>query len=189
MSHVHAFFIHTYHFFLYLIDINYVGTFLFIPLSLSLSLSLFLSVSCSMALKWKSTLYRNPICSRTSSFSPSVDPTPSHVQFHDDKARKHFSENFSRYGIHLKCQVVLSDFSDIDLPTVIYSRGWESLCGIPITCTSVIIQKFYSNMHGFDYSMPHFITHVRGTRIVVTSDLIFEVLHVPRVEFTDYPSC
>ena len=44
-------------------------------------------------------------------------------------------------------------------------------------------------MHGFDYSVPYFITHVRGTRIVVTLTLISEVPHVPRVEFADCPSC
>lgn len=54
---------------------------------------------------------------------------------------------------------------------------------------SMIIHEFYSNMHGFDYAVPHFITRVWGTRIVVTPDLISEVLHVSRVEFTDYPSC
>ena len=37
-------------------------------------------------------------------------------------------------------------------------------------------------------SVPHFITHVRGTRIIITSDLISEMLHILRVEFTDYPS-
>ena len=42
-------------------------------------------------------------------------------------------------------------------------------------------------MHGFDYSIPHFITCVRGTHIVVTSDLIVEVLYVPRVVHPDYP--
>ena len=56
-----------------------------------------------------------------------------------------------------------------------------------ITCPSVIIQEFYSNMHRFDYSIPHFITRIRGTRIVVTPDLISEVPHVPKVEFADYP--
>ena len=56
-----------------------------------------------------------------------------------------------------------------------------------ITCPSVIIQEFYSNMHRFDYSVPHFITRIRGTRIVVTPDLISEVPHVPKVEFADYP--
>ena len=44
-------------------------------------------------------------------------------------------------------------------------------------------------MHGFDYSVPYFITRVRGTHIVVTLDLISEVLHVLRVEFADYPNC
>ena len=53
----------------------------------------------------------------------------------------------------------------------------------------MIIQEFYSNMHGFDYSVPHFITRVRSTRMVVTPDLIFEVLHIPKVEFANYPSC
>ena len=43
---------------------------------------------------------------------------------------------------------------------------------------------FYSNMHGFDYSVPHFVTRVQGTRIVVTPDIVFEVLHVPRVALT-----
>ena len=53
----------------------------------------------------------------------------------------------------------------------------------------MIIQEFYSNMHGFDYSIPHFITRVQGTHIVVTPDLISEVLHIPRVEFADYLGC
>ena len=44
-------------------------------------------------------------------------------------------------------------------------------------------------MHGFDFSVPHFITHVRGTRIVVTPQIVADVLCVPRVEFLDYPSC
>ena len=44
-------------------------------------------------------------------------------------------------------------------------------------------------MHGFDYFVPHFITRVRNTRIVVTSNFISKVLHVPRVEFANYPGC
>ena len=44
-------------------------------------------------------------------------------------------------------------------------------------------------MHGFDTSVPHFVTRVRGIRIVVTLDLISEVLHVPRVAHLDYPGC
>ena len=51
----------------------------------------------------------------------------------------------------------------------------------------MIIQEFYFNMHRFDYFVPHFITRVRGTHIVVTPDLISVVLHVLRVEFADYP--
>ena len=90
-----------------------------------LSLSLLLSINCSMgsmAPKQKSTLSQNPLHSRASFSS---DPTPSHVQLHNDEARKDFLENFSRRGIHSKCQVILSDFSDTDVPTVIHSRGWE----------------------------------------------------------------
>ena len=42
-------------------------------------------------------------------------------------------------------------------------------------------------MHGFDFSVPHFISHVRGTHIVVTPKIVSDVLRVPRVEFLDYP--
>ena len=80
-------------------------------------------------------------------------------------------------------------FFDTNLPTIIYSRGWESLCGPLVTCHSMIIHEFYFNMHGFDYSVPHFITRTRGTHMVVTPDLISKVLHVLRVEFAKYPSC
>ena len=86
-------------------------------------------------------------------------------------------------------QVILSDFSDTNLPTVIHSRGWESLCDIPVTCPSVLIQEFYSNMHGFDYLVSLFVTRVRGTRIVVTSDIVFDMLHVQRVAHPDYLGC
>ena len=41
-------------------------------------------------------------------------------------------------------------------------------------------------MHGFNYSIPHFITRVRGTRIVVTLNFISKVLHILKVEFDDY---
>ena len=153
-----------------------------VPPSLSLSIWLV----CSMApKKSKSTLSQNPLRSRVST----SDSTPFHVRFCDEKARQDFLENFFRRGIHSEGQVVLSDFSDTDLPTIIYSRGWEPLCGILITCPSVIIQEFYSNMHAFDYFVPHFITRVRNTRIVVTPNLISKVLHVPRVDFADYPGC
>ena len=44
-------------------------------------------------------------------------------------------------------------------------------------------------MHGFDYSVPLFVTHVRGMRIVVTLDIVSDVLYVPKVEHPDYPGC
>ena len=43
-------------------------------------------------------------------------------------------------------------------------------------------------MHGIDRSIPLFFTRVRGTRIPVTPQLVADVLHVPRIEFPDYPS-
>ena len=118
-----------------------------------------------MAPKRKSTLARNPLRSGASS---STNPSPSTVWFHDDDAFKAFSENFSRRGIHSEYQVVLSDLADIDLPSVIHSRGWESLCDVSVPCPLILIQEFYSNMHGIDRSVPFFFTRVRGTRIFVT---------------------
>ena len=44
-------------------------------------------------------------------------------------------------------------------------------------------------MHGIDSSVPLFHTCVRGTHIVVTSQLVANVLHVSRVEHPDYPGC
>ena len=53
----------------------------------------------------------------------------------------------------------------------------------------MLIQEFYSNMHGFDYLVPLFVTRVQGTCIVVTPAIVSNVLYVPRVEHPDYPSC
>ena len=53
----------------------------------------------------------------------------------------------------------------------------------------MMIQEFYSNMHNFDSSVPQFVTHVCGTRIVVTPELISEMLHVLRESHPDYPGC
>ena len=139
-----------------------------------------------MTPKHKSTPAQNPLRSDASS---SFDPSLSTVRFRDDDAFKAFSENFSRRGIHSECQVVLSNFADTDLPFVIHSRGWESLCDILVTCPLVLIQEFYSNMHGIDHSVPLFFTRVRDTRIPVTPQLVADVLHVLRIEFPDYPSC
>ena len=44
-------------------------------------------------------------------------------------------------------------------------------------------------MHGFDYSIPRIFTSIRGIRIVVTLELISNVLHIPRVSHPDYPGC
>ena len=44
-------------------------------------------------------------------------------------------------------------------------------------------------MHGFDYSVTLFVTRVRGTRIMVTPDIVSEMLNVPRVAHLDYPGC
>ena len=140
----------------------------------------------SMAPKRKSTPAWNPLHFGASS---SFDPSPSTIWFRDDDAFKAFSENFSRQGIHSECQVVLLDFADTDLPSVIHSRGWESLCDVPVTCPLLLIQEFYSNMHGIDHSVPLFFTHVRSTCILVTPQLVANVLYVPRIEFPDYPSC
>ena len=126
-------------------------------LLISLSLSLFLLVSLRMTPKHKSIPSRNPLCSRAASSS---NPTPSSVWFLDEKACQDFLENFSRSGIHSEHQVILSNFSDRDLPTIIYCRGWESLYNISDTCPSMIILEFYSNMHEFNYFVPHFITRV-----------------------------
>ena len=44
-------------------------------------------------------------------------------------------------------------------------------------------------MHGLDSSVPLFHTRIRGTRIVVTPELVSDVLRVPKVEHLDYPNC
>ena len=175
MSHVHAFPMHMYSLFNILVIFELLGTFLIVFLSLPLFL---FTLVVSMAPKHKSTPARNPLHSGASSSS---DSAPLSLRFCDDDAHKAFSENFSRRSIHSECQM---DFADTDLPTVIHSRGWESLCDIPVTCPLVLIQEFYSNMHRIDRSVPLFFT-----RIPVTPQLVADVFRVPRVEFPDYPSC
>ena len=73
-----------------------------------------------MAPKHKSTPAQNPFHSGASSSS---DSAPLSLRFRDDDAHKAFSKNFSRRGIHSKRQVILADFTNIDLPTVIHNRG------------------------------------------------------------------
>ena len=125
MSHVHAFPMHMY-FLFNIFDIIDVALDFSDCSSLFLPLFLF-TLIVSMAPKRKSTLAQNPL--RSGAFSSS-DPSPSNVQFRDDDSFKAFLENFSRRGIHLERQVVLLDFADTDLPFVIHSKGWKSLCDI-----------------------------------------------------------
>ena len=44
-------------------------------------------------------------------------------------------------------------------------------------------------MHGIDRSIPHFVTRVRDISILVTPQLVVDVLRVTKIEFLDYPSC
>ena len=83
----------------------------------------------------------------------------------------------------------MANFTNTDLPNVIHSQGWESLCDNPVTCPLVLIQEFYSNIHGIDRSVSLFLTRILGTRIPVTPQLVTNVLQVPRVEFPDYLGC
>ena len=183
MSHVHAFSMHMYFFLHILTIVNCFGTFFIVSFSLPLFL---FTLVVSMAPKRKSTLAQNPLRSGTSSSSNSA---PLSLQFCDDDAHKAFSKNFSRRGVHLECQVILVDFADTDLPTVIHSREWESLCDVPVTCPFVLIQEFYSNMHEIDRSVPLSFSHIRGTRIPVIPQLVANVFRVHRIEFSDYPNC
>ena len=41
-------------------------------------------------------------------------------------------------------------------------------------------------MHGFDYSIPLFVTRVRGMRVVFTPDIVSNVLHILKVAYLDY---
>ena len=111
----------------------------------------------SIALKRKSTLARNPLHSGASSSS---NHAPLSLRFRNDDAHKAFMENFSQRGIHLECQVILGHFADTDLPTIIQSWEWESLCDEPVICPLMLIQEFLSNMHGIDRSVPYFVTRV-----------------------------
>ena len=161
MAHVHAFPMHTYPLFNILVLFELLGTFLIVFISLPLFL---FTIVVSMAPKRKSTPAQNSLCFDASS---SFDSAFLSLQFCDDDAHKAFLENFSRRDVHSEHQV-MANFTDIDLPTIIHSREWESLCDVPVTCPLMLIQKFYSNMHEIDCLVPLFFTCVRGTRIPVT---------------------
>ena len=124
---------HMYFLFNILVIFELLGTFFIVFLSLPLFL---FTLVVSMAPKRKSTPARNPLHSGASSSSNS---DPLSLRFHDDDAHKAFSENFSRRGVHLERQVILADFANINLPTVIHSWEWESLCNVLITCPFMLI--------------------------------------------------
>ena len=44
-------------------------------------------------------------------------------------------------------------------------------------------------MHGIDRSVPLFFTRIQVTRILVTPQLVADMLRVLRIEFPDYPGC
>ena len=44
-------------------------------------------------------------------------------------------------------------------------------------------------MHGIDRSVPLFFSSVRDTRILITLQLVADVIWVPRIEFSDYLGC
>ena len=44
-------------------------------------------------------------------------------------------------------------------------------------------------MHGINHSVPLFFTRIQGTRILVTPQLVADMLQVPGIKFPDYPSC
>ena len=118
---------------IYLLYLNYFETFLIVSLFLPLFL---FTLVVSMAPKHKSAPSQNPLCSRALSSS---GPTPSHIRFCDEDAQKDFSENFSRRGVYSKRQVILANFADTNLSTVIHSQEWELLCDVSVTYPSVLI--------------------------------------------------
>ena len=114
MSHVHAFPMHTYSLFNILVIFELLGTFLIVFLSLPL---LLFTLVMSMAPKRKSIPTQDLLLSGASS----SDSLPFSLRFCDDDAHKAFSENFSRPNVHSERQVILVDFANTDLPTIIHN--------------------------------------------------------------------
>ena len=130
MSHVHAFPMHTFSTFsIYLLYLNRFGAFFIVSF---LPLSILFTLVVSMAPRCKSTPARNLLRSNASSSS---DSAPLSLQVRDKDAYKALSKNFSRRSFHSERQVILSDFADTNL----HSRGWESLCDVPVICPLVLI--------------------------------------------------
>ena len=104
-SHVHTFFMHT-------SFLSFLFLWFLVVIVFCLSW-----IDYAMAPKaCKSTSGRNPL----QGFGSSFDSFPLlHVRFHDKKARKDFSENFQKHGVHPESHVILSDFFNTLLPGVI----------------------------------------------------------------------
>ena len=116
------------YFLIYLLYLNCVGAFLIVSFSLPLFL---FTLVVSMAPKRKSAPSRNLLRSETS--SSSSNPTPSHIRFHDEDARKAFSENFSRRGIHSERQVILAYPLKVLFLSIISTHWGEGLVHIRVT--------------------------------------------------------
>ena len=133
----------------------YVFSLFFLFCSVGDVFSLFLPFSLSDRLRMTPKRKSTPTWNLLSSESSSSNPTSLlHIWFHDVKAQQDFLENFQRCGVHSKRHIILSNFSDISLPGVIWTRGWESLCEILLRYLIVFIQEFYSNMHDINTSVP-----------------------------------
>ena len=145
---------------------------------------------CTMAPKvHKSTPARNPFQGFGSSSSNLIPPPPStfvSMMRWPQRSSWRTSKNVAFiWSARLSCRI---------LPTLLFSLsfrlGAENLF-LSVSCGDLLClyQCFYSNIHGIDTSVPRFAITFRDTRIVVTSDLISEVLHVSRVVYPEYPGC
>ena len=162
MSRVHAFPMNMYSLFNILFIFALLGTFLIVFLSLPLFL---FTLVVSMAFKRKSTPTRNPLYFGASS---SFDSAPlSLFGFVMMMPTRHSWRTFLD-EVFIQNAKSFWRTSPIDLPIVIHSQEWESPYDVPITCPFVLIQEFYSNLHGIDRSVPLFFTRIRGMCILVT---------------------
>ena len=59
-----------------------------------------------------------------------------------------------------------------------------------ISCSVRVCARYQANpKESYIIVLKRIIKYVKGTRIIVTLDFIFEILHVPRVAHLDYPGC
>ena len=112
-----------------------------------------------MAPKRKSTLAQNPLrfdASSSTDYSPSFGSMMMMPLRHF--RRTSLDEAFIR-NANSFCQT---------LPTLTFPLSFTVGDRSHCVTSLVLIQEFYSNMHGIDHSVPLFFTRVRGTRIPVT---------------------